>query len=286
VISRDFVPSSFSKKEMIPPFLSLALLLAAPSRAHAQTGPAIPDAPSYSAGQAQQLDHVPLEDEPHSPVTLRNVPRHMAADAVHILIAPAYLRTRDLKWLLPLTAAGATAFATDTHTMRDVVSHDPSFNQTAINVSDGLRYGFIAAPVGMYAWGKVKNDERSRETGILASQAWVEAYIVGDIVKLCSFRERPTADNAKGDFYIGASGADSSFISGHSLVAWSSAAVIAGEYRNPWAQLGVYTAATGVSLTRVLGQQHFPSDVLIGSSVGWLIGHYVYRAHHHAPRIK
>ncbi|MEK6398764.1 MAG: phosphatase PAP2 family protein, partial [Terriglobus sp.] len=212
----------------------------------------LPDAPTPA-----QQENVPIEDQPHSQVTVLGVPRHMAADAMHILISPSYLRTRDLAWLLPLTAAGATAFATDTHTMRDVVSRNPSFNQTAINVSDAARYGFMAAPVGMYAWGKFKDDERARETGILASQAWVEAYVVGDIVKLASFRERPTANNARGDFYIGASGADSSFISGHSLVAWSSAAVIAGEYRNPWAQLGVYTAATGVSLTRVLGQQHF-----------------------------
>jgi len=46
-------------------------------------------------------------------------------------------------------------------------------------------------------------------------------------------------------------------------------------------QAGVYTAATGVSLTRVLGQQHFPTDVLLGAAGGWLIGHYVFRAHHH-----
>jgi membrane-associated phospholipid phosphatase len=48
-------------------------------------------------------------------------------------------------------------------------------------------------------------------------------------------------------------------------------------------QLTIYTLATGVSLTRVLGQEHFPSDVLIGSAAGWLIGHYVYR-HHHKDR--
>jgi membrane-associated phospholipid phosphatase len=210
----------------------------------------------------------------------------MLADAAHIFLWPVYVRPRDFRYLLPIAGATAAAFATDTHTMRDVVSHAPSFNQTAINVSDAGRDLFIAAPVAMYAFGKITDNEKARETGILASQAWVEAYLVGSVVKLSSFRERPTASNARGDFYIGASGANSSFISGHSLVAWSSAAVIAGEYRNPWAQFGVYTAATAVSATRVLGQEHFPSDVLIGSVTGWLIGHYVYRAHHHADRVK
>jgi membrane-associated phospholipid phosphatase len=43
----------------------------------------------------------------------------------------------------------------------------------------------------------------------------------------------------------------------------------------------VYSAATGVSLTRVLGQEHFPSDVLVGGAAGWLIGRYVVRRHLH-----
>lgn len=279
MISRAFVSSS----------CSVALFTAALS-ACAQSGPALPDAPSYSAPQSQQqgqtLEHIPLEDQPHPEVTLLGLPKSMASDAVHIFTSPAYIRTRDLAWLLPLAGASGAAFATDTHTMRDVVSRNPSFNQTAVNVSDGLLFTSIATPVGMYAWGKIKGDERSRETGILASQALGEAYVVGELVKVVTFRERPAIDNARGDFFSAPSKLDSSFISGHSVIAWSSAAVIAGEYHNPWAQLGIYTAATGVSLTRVLGQQHFPSDVLIGSSVGWLIGHYVYRAHHHVPRRK
>jgi membrane-associated phospholipid phosphatase len=45
--------------------------------------------------------------------------------------------------------------------------------------------------------------------------------------------------------------------------------------------MGVYSMATGTSLTRVLGQEHFPSDVLVGSAAGWLVGHYVYRHYHH-----
>ncbi|MDP9050889.1 MAG: phosphatase PAP2 family protein [Acidobacteriota bacterium] len=48
-----------------------------------------------------------------------------------------------------------------------------------------------------------------------------------------------------------------------------------------WAQIGICPAATDVSVTRVLRQQHFLTDVLIGAAGGWLIGHYVFRAHHH-----
>jgi len=33
---------------------------------------------------------------------------------------------------------------------------------------------------------------------------------------------------------------------------------------------------------RVLGNQHFPSDVVVGGAIGWLIGRQIYRAHHDA----
>lgn len=94
-----------------------------------------------------------------------------------------------------------------------------------------------------------------------------------------TWRERPLQDNGRGLFFQSSAGTDSSFPSNHSIIAWSSAAVIASEYPSRWAQLGVHSMAAGVSLTRVMGQQHFPTDVLIGSATGWLIGRYVVRKH-------
>jgi hypothetical protein len=216
-------------------------------------------------------------------VTVKKAPLNVARDGVNIFVSPAYLRKNDLKWILPLAGGTVAAFATDTKAMTDVVSSNPSFNQTSINVSNGLVGGMIAAPITLFGVGQLRHDERARETGILGGEAMVDAFVVDQVIKLCTFRERPLIDNAQGEFYIGNAGVDSSFVSAHSMVAWSSAAVIAGEYHSKWVQLGVYTAAAGVSATRVMGQQHFPSDVLLGAAGGWLIGHYVLRAHHHLP---
>jgi membrane-associated phospholipid phosphatase len=66
------------------------------------------------------------------------------------------------------------------------------------------------------------------------------------------------------------------------MIAWSSAAVIASEYDGPMTKLAAYGLATGVSLSRVLARQHFPSDVVVGSAVGWLVGRYVFHKHHKA----
>jgi len=247
------------------------------------TRSALPDAPVPASGASfSAKEDLPLDLQPHASVTVGNTPKHTLTDLGHIAVFPKYIRTRDLEWLVPLTGATAAAFATDTHTMRDVVSRNPSFNDTSGNVSDGLVGGMIALPVAAFGIGQIEHREHLRETGILGGEAMVDAFVVDQALKLCTFRERPSVDNARGQFFIGKSGVDSSFASSHSVIAWSSAAVISGEYKSRWKQIAVYAAAGGVSATRVMAQQHFPTDVLVGSATGWLIGHYVYRAHHHA----
>lgn len=168
--------------------------------------------------------------------------------------------------------------------MGSVVSHDGSFNNANVNASNVLVGGLIAAPVALFGAGVLKQDSHARETGILAGEAVLDGVVVEQGMKLIFWRERPSMDNARGLFFQGGAGTDSSFPSSHSVLAWSSAAVIAEEYPSRWTQLEVYSLATGVSLTRVLGQEHFPTDVLVGSAAGWLVGHYVYRLHHRANR--
>ena len=135
----------------------------------------------------------------------------------------------------------------------------------------------------MYGAGLFSGNDHLRETGFLSGEAQVDAQIFDAIVKLGSFRERPNVDKYSGRFYQLSAWTDSSFISGHAIDAWSAAAVIAAEYPSPWVQLGVYSGATATAMTRVLAEKHFPTDVLLGSAAGWMIGHYVVRAHHHHP---
>ena len=213
-------------------------------------------------------------------VTLRNTPMQFASDQKAIWMSPVRLRPHDLKWLLPLAAATGAGIATDHHTMDSVVSHGGSFNQVNVNASNVLIGGFIAAPVALYGLGRYRDDAHAREAGILSGEALVDGVVVEQGMKLIFWRERPSQDNTRGLFFQGRAGVNSSFPSSHAVLAWSAAAVFAKEYPSRWSQLGVYSLATGVSLTRVLGQQHFPTDVLVGSAAGWLVGHYVFRAHH------
>ncbi len=232
-------------------------------------------------GGAAGLPNAPEpQSESRPEATLRGLPKAVLDDQRPIWTSPARIRTRDLVWLAPLAAATGVAIATDHHTARSVVSHDPSFNNENVNASNVLIGGFIAAPVVMFGVGQYEHDAKAREAGLLGAEALVDGLVVEQGLKLVFWRERPAMDQSRGLFFQGNAGWDSSFPSSHATLAWSSAAVIAGEYRSPWVRAGVYSLATGVSLTRVLGQQHFPTDVLVGSAAGWLIGHYVVQSHH------
>ena len=113
----------------------------------------------------------------------------------------------------------------------------------------------------------------------MSGEAAMNALLIGEVLKIATHRERPTQGSGQGSFGKG-SGLDSSFPSDHSIVSWSIASVIAHEYPGSLTQLLAYGLATGVSVARVTGKQHFASDALAGSVLGWLAGREVYARHH------
>lgn len=221
-----------------------------------------------------------LPDAPPAPVpvTEKGLPLAILKDQVPIWTSPVRIRPHDLIWLLPLGVATSVTLATDTDAMRNV-SRDRSFNKDNVNASNYLLGCEIAVPVGLYGVGLFKGNAHARETGILSGEALADSVVVEQVTKIIFRRERPLYNNAAGDFFAPNTGANGSFPSSHSMLAWTLAGVVAGEYPSKWVQVGVYSVASGVSLTRVLGQEHFPTDVLIGGTAGWLIGHYVFEKH-------
>ena len=154
--------------------------------------------------------------------------------------------------------------ATDTRAMTQAVPINAGLNQHSTDASNMLIGGFIATPVALYGLGTFQAGSACTEAGILTGEAMLDSVVVEQGMKLIFWRERPNQDSARGHFFESDAGIDSSFPSSHSVVAWSAAAVLAGEYPSRWSQLFIYSAAAGVSVTRILGQQHFPSDVLVG----------------------
>src|SRR5580700_5685876 len=120
------------------------------------------------------------------------------------------------------------------------------------------------------------HDGHEREAGILSGEGAVDAVGATTALQYTFGRERPASGNSAGEFWR----KGTSFPSDHATAAWAVASVVAHEYPGPLTKLFVYGLASAVSLSRVTGEKHFPTDVLVGSAIGWLVGQHVYRAHH------
>jgi membrane-associated phospholipid phosphatase len=53
------------------------------------------------------------------------------------------------------------------------------------------------------------------------------------------------------------------------------ARVVAGEYPRWYVMVPAYGFAETISISRILANQHFPSDILVGQAIGFLTGSYV-----------
>jgi PAP2 superfamily len=254
-----------------PSRFAAPLLLLFALRAHAQNSTSsLPDAPT------------PVIQSQSDSVTVRSIPRHLLQDQVAIWTSPAHLRDSNALGPVALVVAATLVGTTDHQVMSSPRLVNPSLNSHASTASNGLLGGFVVAPVLIYGMGFLHHDDHATETGILGGEAMVDSLAVDEVMKLISLRERPTLDNARGKFFQTSVGVDSSFPSTHCMITWSSAAVIASEYPGWLTQTTAYGLATGLSISRILARQHFPSDVLVGSAVGWMIGRYVVHRHRNA----
>jgi hypothetical protein len=205
--------------------------------------------------------------------------KNIAEDQKALWIGPKNLRWVDADWLAPLGGAAAAMFVTDSTYSRHL-SNSPNRIKYSKDLSNYGLASMIGIGGGLYLWGHLTHDDHKIETGILAGEAAIDTLAPVFAMKYAFGRERPLQDNYSGRFGQGGV----SFPSQHAAAAWSIASVIAHEYPGPLTSLLVYGLASAVSASRITGKQHFPSDVLVGSAIGWFEGMYVYRKHHD-PRI-
>jgi membrane-associated phospholipid phosphatase len=206
--------------------------------------------------------------------------RHIAEDQKHFWTFPTRLKVQDLKWIVPAAGASAALFASDSWISRQVPDKPNQLNFSR-SVSDYGLYSLIGAGGGAFLLGSITRNDHMQETGLLSAEAAINATGVAYAFKLVTERQRPFLNNADGNFFAGKpSGNNASFPSEHAAIAWSIASVVSHEYPGPVTKLAAYGLATLVSATRVTGREHFPSDVLIGSALGWYFGHEVFRSRH------
>lgn len=182
----------------------------------------------------------------------------------------ALIRPRNLKWELPIvTATGVLIAEVDRPAANRIQS--PDMIRLAGRWSNvGLGTEISTSALAYFAGCKTGNAP-VRDNGFTGLAAMGLASTVDLGLKLAFDRQFPYSRNSTGTFW----GGGRSFPSGHSATSFAWAAATAHRTHNKWVKIAAYGLASGVALSRYPAKKHFPSDILMGATIGYVTGTYL-----------
>lgn len=203
-------------------------------------------------------------------------------DSKNFVVSPAKWRTKQWIEFGVVAGAGVLAYTQDEKIQKYFVAHQ---SETAGNLSKYVFEPFGRfSPViigGLYLGGRLAKDNRLAGTSLTAAKAFIVSSVCAGIVKQITHRHRPYQDdipdhaNWDGPF---SSIEYTSFPSGHSTAAFSMATVYAMEYSSTiWVPVLAYTLAAGTAVSRLYDNDHWASDVVIGSALGFVTGRFMWK---------
>jgi membrane-associated phospholipid phosphatase len=253
-------------------FAALALLAAfsAPAK---EADFAEPENRTPPSGRVCQPERV----ENNSLVPFRDIAADMACQQFRIWTFPKQLRKRNV--LLPsLAVAGITAgLVLSDHSVANSFRGTNTFSQfNDVFRSNYTKNAILATPFAFYGLSLIRRDRYAQQTAIEAGEALLQAELVTAALKAITQRPgpggfAPTAYN-HGTWFSGHSGA---FPSSHSATAFAVASVFARRYSNhKWVPYVAYGSASLVAFSTLTLVGHYPSEVFLGSAIGFSIGNF------------
>ncbi|MGE5053092.1 MAG: capsule assembly Wzi family protein [Acidobacteriota bacterium] len=249
---------------LVTVFASCSVVSAQTSQPDGDTTPQAPD------------QQAPAPQFSPAAVDVKSLPKNLFLDQKDFWTAPLHFSEKQWDWALPSLVLGGLLIKADgtvekhVPTSKSTISHGGTYSNAGVAA-------LVAGGGGLFVLGHLQNDDQKRETGILAGEAAIGAFVDTEVFKYAAGRERPFTGSSTGRFFVGGD----SFPSTHASVSWAIASVIAHEYPGPLTQFLAYGMAGSVSAARWAGQKHFASDVIIGSALGWYMGYQVFHAHSH-----
>jgi len=236
--------------------------------------------PSFSVSAlrmgAPPADHTPAaakQDAGQAHGFLTRALRRGLEDQKQLYAAP--FKASNLKWDALLLAGTAGLLATDRRIEAQLPDSHFQRYQNSSNVALG---GLAASLAGLWIYGLKEDNPHARETGNLELEALTNTFLVYTPMQFIAGRQRPGEGNGNGDF-LRHHAMNTSFPGGHAMFSWTMATVVAREYPKPWVRVLAYGAAATVTAGRLLAHDHWSSDILVGSALGFAIGTHIFHAH-------
>lgn len=254
--------------------MAIAAFLLVPVAGAAQAeapGSSIPGITAESSSRLLPDTQSQTADSESFDNTWMKIGKTIGEDELHFLKAP--FAASAIKWDILLVGSTVALAASDAD--EQLLHQIPaSWHQTSLNISDGALYGSSAIVGGIYLAGLITKNEQEQEVGVRTAESVVDSVILYGAMKAVFARQRPYTGPGEGKFFAG-NWTSGSFPSGHAMFTWTIASTVAHQYHSLPLDLLMYGLAGTVSTTRITAGQHFPSDVLVGSVLGYFVGDYV-----------
>jgi membrane-associated phospholipid phosphatase len=193
-------------------------------------------------------------------------------DQKEIYTAP--FQRSNIKWDAVALAGTAAFLATDKRIERQLPGSYLQLYQNTSNIALG---GLAASVAGLWAYGLKTENPHLKEIGALELETVSNTFLIYAPMQFIAGRQRPGEGNGNGDF-LNHHALDTAFPSGHAMFTWSMATVLAREYPRNWVRVVAYGTALTVTASRLLAQDHWSSDMFVGSAVGFAIGTHIFHS--------
>jgi hypothetical protein len=199
---------------------------------------------------------------------------HCKDDFLEILVSPKEWKGKNLLKFSAIVGTGILLYAMDgdihrwSQNNQSPLSKD--FFKFITHFGDG--YVLLGLMTALYATGEVFHQNSLRKTALLSLESWLTAGAIVGGLKFVSGRARPYTGESSHSFHpFSMKSRFNSFPSGHASSAFAVATVIAKQSEEAYIDIFAYTIASLVAISRNSVEKHWPSDILIGSAIGYFV---------------
>jgi len=197
-----------------------------------------------------------------------------------VVVSPLHWKGKDLL-LFGGVVAGTGLLALFDHEIKQaVITHNPySIREFSLFITHAGEAPFlIGLSASLYISGEIAKSQGLRRTGLLTLESFAISGGIVTVLKFVFGRPRPTSNLGVFAFHpFSLSNFRHSFPSGHSASIFAAASVIAGEIDNPVLGAMIYGAAGLVAVSRIYNNEHWGTDIFVGSALGYFVGKMVLR---------
>lgn len=206
--------------------------------------------------------------------------KQILADTGQMITSPA--RWSRNNWLVfGLSLASSCAWLPVDNSIHEWIqdSHHPGLTSVSKVFSGaGQPLSLIGILSAGYLVGELTHSSSWRQTSLLAAESLLITELFVQFGKITFGRARPyNLEGALSFHPFTLRGQWQSFPSGHSAAAWAVATTVASRTRAGYLKALFYSLAAGVSVSRVILDKHFSSDIVASSLLGYYLGQKVAR---------